>query len=105
MDATRCISYLTIEHKGEISPELKKKMGHHLVGCDICQDVCPWNGKIPLSGETRFDPRPGNFNPDLNRLASITREDFSRQFRGSAVKRVKGEGFKRNVEIAVKNAL
>ena len=98
MDATRCISYLTIEHRGEVDPGLEAKMGHHLVGCDICQDVCPWNQDIPQSCEEAFDPWPGHFNPPLESVASLTPEEFTEKFRGSAIKRVKWEGLQRNAE-------
>ena len=80
-------------------------MGHHLVGCDICQDVCPWNNKIPLSDESRFDPRPENFQPTLSDLQGLSQEDFSKRFKGSAIKRVKLNGMKRNLEIIKKNEL
>lgn len=103
IDATKCISYLTIEHRGEIPSELQKKMGSSIVGCDICQDVCPWNNGIPLSKEERFDPRPGNFQPSFASLAKMTRDDFSQQFRKSPVKRVKHAGLMRNVEIVKKS--
>lgn len=103
LNATRCISYLTIEHRGEIAPELADKMGNHLVGCDICQDVCPWNKKIPLSEEPSFAPRPENIHPSLESLQNLAPVEFSTRFKSSPIKRVKWEGLKRNVEIAVKN--
>lgn len=103
LDATKCISYLMIEHRGEIKEELRDKIGHHLVGCDICQEVCPWNREPPISQEKSFDPRPGNFHPSLETLEKLTPEEFSSRFRGSAVKRVKWEGLQRNVELIRKN--
>jgi epoxyqueuosine reductase len=104
LDANKCISYLTIEHRGEIPDHLQKKMGHHLVGCDICQDVCPWNKAVPLSNEAAFDPRPGNFHPLLSDFEQMSQEDFSKQFKNSPIKRVKFEGLKRNSAIARKNS-
>lgn len=98
LDANKCISYLTIEHRGAIKEELAEKMGHHLVGCDICQDVCPWNRRPPVSKESKFDPRAGNFHPILSELESLTPSDFSMRFKGSPIKRLKYEGLKRNLE-------
>ena len=104
LNATQCISYLTIEHRGEIAPELQAKMGNHLVGCDICQDVCPWNKKVPLGSEEAFKPRPENLDFSLTTLQKMTPEEFSSRFKGSPIKRLKWEGLMRNVEIARKNS-
>ncbi len=98
LDATKCISYLTIEHRGAIKEEFRDKIGHHLVGCDICQEVCPWNRDPPIATEKRFDPRPGNFNPLLKELSSLSPEEFSNRFRKSPIKRVKWEGLQRNIK-------
>lgn len=103
LNANQCISYLTIEHRGPINPFLQKKMGHHLVGCDVCQDVCPWNQGIPQSNEASFDPLPENFHPSLQQIQELNKDQFFKQFKNSAVKRVKFKGLQRNVEIAVKN--
>lgn len=97
LDANKCISYLTIEHRGAIKDDLAKKIGNHLVGCDICQDVCPWNRRPPLSTEVGFDPRDGNFNPLLSELQTVTPENFSARFKKSPIKRLKWENFKRNL--------
>lgn len=103
LDANRCLSYLTIEHRGEVTdPALKAAMGPHLVGCDICQDVCPWNRKAEVSGDVRFDPRPGNFHPELQSLEGLSQEEFSKRFKGSPIKRLKKEGLARNVSYASK---
>ena len=91
LDANKCLSYLTIEHKGEISEELKSKMGQQFYGCDICQDVCPWNKKNPLSTEKKFDPQEGNFHPEKEQLKKLTKEDFSKKFKNSPIKRMKWE--------------
>lgn len=103
LDAGKCVSYLTIEHRGAIPENLRKKMGHNLVGCDVCQDVCPWNRKLPHSAEESFRPEPGRFHPLLDSFGGMTPEEFSKRFKGSAIKRVKWKGFMRNLEIVSKN--
>lgn len=103
LDARRCISYLTIEKRGEIPEDLQTQMGNHVFGCDICQDVCPWNRRSPVLEESAFQPR--EFAPDLLKLASLTEEEFGTRFSRSPVKRAKYSGFMRNVAIALKNSL
>ncbi|SHK86168.1 tRNA epoxyqueuosine(34) reductase QueG [Rhodothermus profundi] len=104
LDARRCISYLTIEHRGDdIPPELQEKMGNWIFGCDICQDVCPWNKFKYATNEPRFLPRPGLPDTPLDRWEELDLEAFRQKFRKSAVKRAKFEGFKRNVRIALQN--
>ncbi len=105
MDATRCISYLTIEHRGAISEELMGGMGRQVFGCDICQDVCPWNRKAPIGvGEdTDLGPRRELINPDLEWLAGLQEADFERLFNGSPVRRAGFAGLRRNVAIAMGN--
>jgi epoxyqueuosine reductase len=104
LDSTKCISYLTIEKRGSISEELRKPMGHHVFGCDICQDVCPWNRKAPATAQPEFQPREGLFNPALDWLAEISEEEFRHKFRGSPVKRAKRSGLRRNALIAIGNS-
>jgi len=104
LDATRCISYLTIELRGSIPEELRPGMGRHVFGCDICQDVCPWNRKAPLAKISELEPRPELVNPDLEWLARLTPEEFRETFRGSPVKRAKRSGLLRNVAIAMGNS-
>ena len=104
MDARRCISYLTIEHRGSIAEELRPLMGAHVYGCDICQDVCPYNGRAPVSALAEFQPRPDLFAPSLEWLASLTVEEYQREFRGSAMKRAKYQGLVRNACIALGNS-
>jgi epoxyqueuosine reductase len=107
MDARRCIAYLTIEKRGEIAEELRTAIDHHVFGCDICQDVCPWNnkaGNAPATTLTQFQPRPKLFHPDLEWLAAMDLEGFREIFRGSPVKRAKFNGLKRNVAIAMGNS-
>lgn len=104
MDATRCIAYLTIEHRAPIQPELAAKMGRQVFGCDICQDVCPWNRKAPVSADSELVPRPELVNPSLEWLASLTETDWERLFNGSPVRRAGFSGFRRNVGIAIGNS-
>ncbi len=104
LDARLCISYLTIEKRGEIPEELRSAMGRHVFGCDICQDVCPWNRKAPFTTESEFEPRPGLENPALDWLANMKPDEFSTVFRGSPVKRAKLSGMRRNAVIAMGNS-
>jgi len=104
MDATRCISYLTIEHKGPIAEELRAGMGRQVFGCDICQDVCPWNRKAPISGNPELEPRAELVNPDLEWLGSMDEQAFEQNFNGSPVRRAGFNGLRRNVAIAMANS-
>jgi epoxyqueuosine reductase len=104
LDATRCISYLTIEVKGGIPEDQRAGVGRQVFGCDICQDVCPWNRKRKRLGGPAFEPRPGALAPDLGDLASLDDEAFRERFRGSPVKRAKRRGLLRNVAVALGNS-
>jgi len=104
LDSNRCISYLTIEKRGSIPDELREGMGHHVFGCDICQDVCPWNRKAPFSTAAEFTPRDGLVNPALDWLAEMGAEDFRRTFRSSPIRRAKHSGIRRNALIAIGNS-
>jgi len=104
LDATKCISYLTIEKRGPIPAELREGMGRHVFGCDICQDVCPWNRKAPETGAPEFQPRDGLVNPALEWLAEMKAEEFRETFRGSPVRRAKLSGVRRNAVIAMGNS-
>ena len=104
MDAAKCISYLTIEHRGVIAPELMEGMGRQVFGCDICQDVCPWNRKAPISDDPELEPRTELVNPVLEWLAAMDEAEFERQFNGSPVRRAGFWGLKRNVAIAMGNS-
>ena len=104
MDATKCISYLTIEHKGPIAPELMQGMGRQVFGCDICQDVCPWNRKAPLSADPELQPRGELINPALEGLAAMDEKAFEQTFNGSPVRRAGFNGLRRNLAIAMGNA-
>lgn len=104
MDATRCIAYLTIEKRGTIPEELREGIGRQVFGCDICQDVCPWNRKAPAADDPELTPRQALVNPALDWLAAMKEEDFAQWFYGSPVKRAKFEGFRRNLAIAMGNS-
>ena len=104
LDSRRCISYLTIELKEDIPEEFRGLMGNLVFGCDLCQDVCPWNRKAPLSSVGEFSPREINRAPDLVHLSELSSHDFSRQYKGSPIKRAKWRGFLRNVAVAMGNS-
>lgn len=108
LDASRCISYLTIEKRGEIPEPLRAGMGQHVFGCDICQDVCPWNNqksqKPPITDIPDFKPRELFVAPDLEWLATISDQEFRETFRGSPVKRAKRIGLRRNAVVAMGNS-
>jgi epoxyqueuosine reductase len=104
LDATKCISYLTIEKRGSIAEELRAQMGRHIFGCDICQDVCPWNRKAPVTQAAEFEPRPELISPALDWLAEMSAEEFTETFRGSPVRRTKHAGLRRNAAIAMANS-
>lgn len=106
MDASRCISYLTIEHRGSIAEELRAGMGRQVFGCDICQDVCPWNGRrrAPVGRDPEFAVRGELVNPALDWLAGMDEAAFGEWFYGSPVKRAKFGGLRRNVAIAMGNS-
>jgi epoxyqueuosine reductase len=104
LDSNRCISYLTIEKRSAIPEDMRAGMGHEVFGCDICQDVCPWNRKAPASDAPEFQPREGLVNPALEWLAGMTPEEFREKFRGSAIRRAKRSGLRRNAVIAMGNS-
>jgi epoxyqueuosine reductase len=126
MDARRCISYLTIEHRGAIPEEFREAIGNHVYGCDICQDVCPWNRRAPVTALAEFQPRrfehsgdaraaaagggiavrelDSLYRPKLTALASLGEDEYKTAFRGSAMKRTKHRGIVRNACIALGNA-
>jgi epoxyqueuosine reductase len=99
LDARKCISYLTIEHRGEIEPGLAAKMGEWVYGCDVCQDVCPWNRDPPAAAEAALQPQWISGSLDLSEVAGWTDADYQRELRGSAMKRAKLPMLKRNAEI------
>ncbi|MGI9535396.1 MAG: tRNA epoxyqueuosine(34) reductase QueG [Thermodesulfobacteriota bacterium] len=103
LDSSRCISYLTIENKGEIPEKYRKDIGNNVFGCDICQDVCPWNNNAHTRADDSFLPREGLYQPDLRYLLDLEQEEFSKIFKNSPVKRAKRKGIIRNVLIAIGN--
>jgi epoxyqueuosine reductase len=110
LDPRLCISYLTIEKKGEIPASLRPLMGRQVFGCDICQDVCPWNGGVTerkrpqAANAPEFDPVPELVNPNLEWLSRMEREEFNEVFRHTPIKRAKYDGIRRNVAIAMGNS-
>ena len=98
VDGSRCISYLTIELKNEIPAEFKGKMDNWMFGCDICQDVCPWNKFSVLHNEPSFTPHSELLGMKQTDWEDITHETFQKVFKNSAVKRTKFDGLKRNIE-------
>jgi epoxyqueuosine reductase len=104
MDATRCIAYLTIEKKGVIDESLRAPMGRHVFGCDICQDVCPWNRRAPIAQTPALPPRRELVNPELDWLAAMDGAEFNRWFRGSPLQRTRRKRILRNVAIAMGNS-
>jgi epoxyqueuosine reductase len=104
LDASRCIAYLTIEKKGSIPEELRAPMGRQVFGCDICQDVCPWNRRAPIATSSALPARPELVNPALEWLASLDGPAFNRIFRGSPLERTRRRRVLRNVAIAMGNS-
>lgn len=103
LDARRCISYLTIELRGSMPEDLRAGVGDWLFGCDVCQEVCPWNRKAPPGNEPRLKPRPDLAGPDARELLTLTEEEFRRRFRGTALWRTKRAGLARNSAIVLGN--
>jgi len=104
LDARRCISYLTIEHKGPVDEALRPLMGNRIYGCDDCLAVCPWNKFAVAAEEMRYRPREGNHLPDLAALALLDDAGFRERFRGSPIKRIGRDRFVRNVLYAIGNS-
>ncbi len=102
IDARRCIPYFTIELHGAAPEEMRAAIGQHVFGCDICQDVCPWNSRAPLADEPAFEPR--HFAPPLDELAALTEDEFRSRFQGGPVLRARYAGFLRNVAVAMGNS-
>ncbi len=102
LDARRCISYLTIEHRGEIDPGLHAGMAGWQFGCDVCQDVCPWNRKAPISREPEFSPSARY--PDAGVIAGMDDAAIRDRFRGTPLLRAKASGLRRNAVIYLENS-
>jgi epoxyqueuosine reductase len=104
VDAGRCISYLTIEHRGDLPAAAAEKFDRWIYGCDRCQEVCPWNSFAKETEEKGFFPRPENIAPPLEELAAMTQEEFSKRFAKSAVKRTKHAGLVRNANFVLRHS-
>jgi epoxyqueuosine reductase len=105
LDARRCISYLTIEHEGPIPLELRPLIGNRVVGCDDCQLVCPWNKYAARATLPDFDERAGLAGASLRQLWGWTEADFLRRTEGSAIRRIGWARWRRNLAVAIGNAL
>jgi epoxyqueuosine reductase len=103
LDARRCISYLTIELRGPVPTQLREPMGAWIFGCDVCQEVCPWNRKAPPGREPDLEPRPELESIDLVDLLGLSEEEFRRRFKGTALYRNKRRGLLRNAAVALGN--
>lgn len=103
VDSNRCISYQTIENRDEIPQELHTQLGDWVFGCDICQEVCPWNRFATVTTEEDFLPRRGHANPDLESLLAMDGQAFDAEFAGTTVRRAKHAGMLRNAAIALGN--
>jgi epoxyqueuosine reductase len=104
LDSRKCIAYTTIELRGPIPEADRAGIGHHLFGCDICQDVCPWNRKAPYSADPAFAPKPGMFWPEIERLLDWNEDEWRRVIRGTSIKRARVRGLLRNLMIVVGNS-
>ncbi len=104
IDARKCISYLTIEHHGDIDPQLAEKMGNRIYGCDDCMSICPWNKFAPIHSEEAFFPRPETFAPRLADIAALNDPDFRTIFAQTPVKRTGRNRMVRNALIAMGNS-
>jgi epoxyqueuosine reductase len=100
LDSTRCISYLTIEQRGPIPEELAASVGSHVYGCDVCQEVCPWNQIAPSSSDPAWQPRAAWANADVSAMSAMSDEALRDALRGSAMRRTKVSGLRRNLAVA-----
>jgi epoxyqueuosine reductase len=103
LDATRCISYLTIEYRGALTDAQQHDLGAHVYGCDICQEVCPWNQQAPVSRDPAWQPRSIWQQPTLDALASLSDVELEGALTGSAMSRARVSGLRRNLEVARRN--
>jgi len=107
VDATKCVSYLTIEYSGNqdsIAQPLQRQMGNRIFGCDDCLDICPYNNMATPSNESAFEPTVHTQGPKLLQLLEFNEEDFRQTFQGSPIRRAKHDGMRRNVHIALSNS-
>jgi epoxyqueuosine reductase len=103
LDSTRCISYLTIELRGSVPETLRPAIGSHVYGCDVCQEVCPWNAAPPASADPAWQPRPAWDRRTTPDLAAMSDDELRRAMRGSAMRRTKVSGLRRNLSVALEN--
>jgi len=103
LDATRCISYLTIEHRGEIPDDMRSAIGSHVYGCDVCQEVCPWNQRAPIAADPAWQPRPAWDGRPVAELSGRSDEELQVDLRRSAMRRTKIAGLRRNLAVAARN--
>jgi epoxyqueuosine reductase len=104
LDSNRCISYLTIEHRGAIPDEVAPAIGTHVYGCDVCQEVCPWNHAAPVSSDPAWQPRAAWDQPAVVDLLQMDEGRLRGALRGSAMTRARADGLRRNLEVASANA-
>src|SRR6185295_2217165 len=104
LDSRKCISYTTIELRGEIPESEREGIGHHLYGCDICQDVCPWNRKAPVSERDEFQAQPELFWPEIESLLLRSETEWKEAIRGTAMRRAKVKGLLRNLMVVAGNS-
>lgn len=104
LDSRKCISYLTIELRGEIAADFRTGIGQHLFGCDICQDVCPWNRKAAVSTDPAFQPKAGLFWPEVERLLELDEDEWRALIRGTAMTRARVPGLLRNLMVVAANS-
>jgi epoxyqueuosine reductase len=103
MDARRCIAYLTVESRSPVPRDLEPAVGSHVFGCDICQEVCPWNDRAPVSTDPAWQPRDAFDQPRVTTLAKLTTEQLGAALKGSAMRRAGPEGLQRNLDVALRN--
>ncbi len=101
LDSNRCLSYLTIEHRGDLPAALADRLDGRVYGCDICQEVCPWNASVPVSDDPAWQPRPAWLRPHLTDVAGMTDGEMAAALRGSPMKRTKPSGLRRNAAAAL----
>jgi epoxyqueuosine reductase len=104
LDSRKCISYTTIELRGAIPEDSRDGIGHHLFGCDICQDVCPWNRRAAVSDDAAFQPKQSLMWPQLETLLEWSDDDWTRAIRGTPLKRAKIRGLLRNLMVVAGNS-
>jgi len=103
MDARRCIAYLTIESRSPAPPDLEPAIGSHVFGCDVCQEVCPWNDRAPVSPDPAWQPRAAFDHPPLATLAALTPGQLEEAVKGSAIRRAGPDGLRRSLDVAMRN--